>query len=267
MFDKFYFSIFDKAEEKRNDFFRKIRNNVSYRQPKINRDCFYINYPNEKGFKCKQKLIALPLAFWSVVVKIIYHVCKGIFLTMTCEFMDKNRYLIAHGFHVLRDVHESYGYVMSIFNEKYGNFIIQKCQFHRDCYNMFIAYTTLIVQTKLALSKNQKNIKLSALSKEVIASIFPRLKSKSDPEEAIQKEWFSNFTSEDVMTAIKKRLLSNHHARLISKQQINGINLSELKSLQLSFPKDDYYRSILFNNLEVSQVQTLLNDPDLRLNL
>lgn len=86
-----------------------------------------------------RKVIALPAAAWSGVVKTIYHLALAIFIGIPKAFSDQKPYLRALLFHAARDLQESYGQLASLFNDRYGQFHVQESQFQKACYGCFIA--------------------------------------------------------------------------------------------------------------------------------
>jgi len=54
-------------------------------------------------------------------------------------FSDKGKYFQAHIFYIGRDFQESFGWLLSLFNDRLGQFHIQGSEFHKTCYDNFLA--------------------------------------------------------------------------------------------------------------------------------
>jgi hypothetical protein len=91
----------------------------------------------------ERKLVALPLAFWSGVVMTIYHLAQALFSAVVCD-ADKTLYLYSVG----RDFQESFGRVVSLFNDTYGQYHIQESQFNKTCYECFEGSDVVITEPK-----------------------------------------------------------------------------------------------------------------------
>lgn len=80
---------------------------------------------SSKGW-IKRKIIALPMALWSILVKTIYHLVKAVISSR-----KQNCYK------VYRDLQAGWGHFISLFNDCYGSYHIQASSFHRECYDLF----------------------------------------------------------------------------------------------------------------------------------
>lgn len=86
----------------------------------------------------KRKLIALPSVLWTSVIQLIYHLSKAIFVGTLKIFFGNKNYIRAQFFFAARDIHESYGRIISLFHDRYGLFIIHKCELEKYCYESFM---------------------------------------------------------------------------------------------------------------------------------
>jgi|GEM_PF-2665838 len=88
-----------------------------------------------------RKVIALPAAIWSGIVKTIYHLAKAILVgVIACS--GGNNYLKAQFFYIARDLQESLGWSATLLNDRYGQYHIQESGFHKSCYNCFLTNNT-----------------------------------------------------------------------------------------------------------------------------
>jgi DnaJ-domain-containing protein 1 len=132
------------------------------------------NYKNfSEKYRCNTKLwigrkiSALPLAIWSATVKMIYHLAKALFLgplfffipekyvANNIPYSDEGRYLKSQIFHIGRDLQESLGRLVSLFDDRYGLYLIQESQFHAACYDYLenVTYSTLRISMELVAKK------------------------------------------------------------------------------------------------------------------
>jgi len=124
--------------------FNYAKQSLKYTYGDVSRQKFNVKYSAE-GCWAGRKLIALPAAVWSVVVKALYHLAKAILIGIPKAFFDKGQYLKAQVFYVTRDFQESYGRLTSFFNDRYGQFHVQESQFQKTCYDCFTTNITLSV--------------------------------------------------------------------------------------------------------------------------
>lgn len=101
----------------------------------VSRHEFNRNYSKE-GWQGR-KVVALPLALWNTIVKTIYTLAKLIILFPIKIFKERSD-LTAHFYHIIRDLEEGLGWLATLFNDRYGQFLIQDSQFHKKAYNNFL---------------------------------------------------------------------------------------------------------------------------------
>jgi Flp pilus assembly protein TadD len=97
----------------------------------------FCNYYSPGGW-CGRKVYALPLAIWSLVIKTIYHLAKAVIVGIGKACSGDSRCLKAHIFYVGRDFQEAFGWLVSLFNDRYGQYHIQESVFHKSCYDSFL---------------------------------------------------------------------------------------------------------------------------------
>lgn len=95
----------------------------------VNLKNFSYNYtPNGR---LKRKIIAIPALILSGVVKSTFHVFKGIFFSFF-----RYKYIKKQSFYLIRDFQESFGWFITLFNDKIGQFHLQESNFHKKSYEL-----------------------------------------------------------------------------------------------------------------------------------
>lgn len=102
--------------------------NVSYKD--------YSEAYSEKGWRTR-KIIALPAALWSGIVKTIYHIGELLMALLASIGGNQSLQLRASAFRVVRDLEEGFGRLVSLFHDKYGSYHIEQSTFHNACYDSF----------------------------------------------------------------------------------------------------------------------------------
>lgn len=83
-----------------------------------------------------RKVVALPAAAWSGIVKVTYHLAKAIIFSL---FSDKpGTYFKVQIYSAIRDLEEAFGHILTIFNDKHGLYHIEQASFHKSCYECFL---------------------------------------------------------------------------------------------------------------------------------
>lgn len=88
---------------------------------------------------CGRKIIALPAAAWSGAVKTAYHLAKAILFGILTAPCNKGKYFQSQCFYFARDLQESFGWLISFFNDRFGQYHVQESEFHKTCYDCFSA--------------------------------------------------------------------------------------------------------------------------------
>ena len=84
-----------------------------------------------------RKLKAIPNAFYNGILKTIYHIANVILVK---NYVNNKECLRAMAFYVLRDLTSSVGWIVTLFNDKFGQYLVQKSEFHISCYDFSIKY-------------------------------------------------------------------------------------------------------------------------------
>jgi hypothetical protein len=96
----------------------------------------YSNFYTASGW-FGRKIIAIPAAAWAVIIKTLYHLANAIFCGLPRIPSDGGLYFKAQIFSIVRDLQESFGRILSIFQDRSGLFHIQQAQFYKSCYECF----------------------------------------------------------------------------------------------------------------------------------
>ncbi len=116
----------------RSEIFNHANKNLKFTYGDVTLQKFNKNYSSDGWFG--RKIIAIPKAAWSLAVKTIYHLVKAILVGIIMAISDSGKYFKTHCFCIVRDLQESFGWLISIFNDKFGQYHIQESQFQKSCY-------------------------------------------------------------------------------------------------------------------------------------
>lgn len=100
--------------------------------------------PKKVAFR---KIIAIPMAFFAGLIKTIYHLACAILLGIRDAIKRKGNGFRANIYKISCDFKEAAGYVVTLFNDRRGSYIIQKSTFNKICSDAFQA--TSIAEQKL----------------------------------------------------------------------------------------------------------------------
>lgn len=88
--------------------------------------------------KLGKKIIALPAAIWYGCVKTIYHLAILLFFEIKKKVSSLNpnetQTLLAEKFYIKNDIKKSFGWLLTLFRDQAGAYIIQSSQFQRSYY-------------------------------------------------------------------------------------------------------------------------------------
>ena len=178
----------------RNSYFfaaiRKLpRSNVSEISDHVKR-CLQFTYVDVSFKEFKQnhwthywfgrKIIALPAATYSGIVKTIYHLTTAILVTVVPPRDNKN-HLQAQCFYIARDLQETFGWLITLLNDSYGQYHVQASGFHKSCYEHFLS-------AKSDITGNPSNFSYYSYSRNTHQDVVDALnacKSPSDAEKII----------------------------------------------------------------------------------
>ncbi|MFA6915360.1 MAG: hypothetical protein WC222_03105 [Parachlamydiales bacterium] len=96
----------------------------------------YEGYYQSKG-STQRKIVAIPLAIFSGLVKSIYHLAKAIFYGIPRACIGDGSHFFANIYRFTRNLEEALGWIVTLFNDKRGSYLIQESLFHNACYSYF----------------------------------------------------------------------------------------------------------------------------------
>lgn len=96
-----------------------------------------------------RKIIALPPIVLGTV-KAVYHLAEAILGGLIIHSSD-TKYLKSKLFCVARDLQESFGWLATLFSDKYGQYHVQESRFHKLCYDCFLKGNISDTKTKETL--------------------------------------------------------------------------------------------------------------------
>lgn len=85
-----------------------------------------------------RKIVALPHAAWSGIVKSTYHLAKAVFVGIPKAFFDKGEYFQVQCYHIARDFEASLGWLITMINDKFGCYLIEESDFQKGCYDVLL---------------------------------------------------------------------------------------------------------------------------------
>lgn len=133
-------SYYNVVKEKPNVFkaiLNHTKSSVKFKCVDVEVQEFNKKYSSEGWFR--RKVFALPAAIWSGVVKTIYHLAKAIIIGFLKALSDDGKYFQSQLFYTGRDLQESFGWLVSLLNDRYGQYHIQESGFHKSLYNYFLS--------------------------------------------------------------------------------------------------------------------------------
>ena len=182
---------FENDEQK---FFQSIQSaSLKYEYTNVNYQNFCVNY--QAGNWIGRKFLAIPAVFYCGVIKPIYHLAQVLLVKLSKNFISNQKCLQVSTYYVIRDLTAAAGWITTLFNDKFGQYVAQKNDFHTDCYNFSIKNGSLLVK----LVEKYKQINLLPRAKK--AQALPKLANayliSGKPEDAlylIQKEGVNHTT-------------------------------------------------------------------------
>lgn len=120
----------------------------------------YESHHKFEGF-FDRKIIAIPNALYSGIVKTTYHLASAIFLGIPLECYElANQILFKNDpnlqrhftfsinmYKAGRDFEESVGWITTLFHDKAGSYLVQESLFQKECYSIYQAQTRIKIST------------------------------------------------------------------------------------------------------------------------
>lgn len=106
------------------------------------------------------KMVALPSAFTSGVIKVVCHLAHIIFkgIPKTCRQFDLT-YIKADIYTIIRDVEESFGWIVTFFHETWGQYLVEKSLFHKTCYTVALKRNSVPQEKAIVMEERRESVK------------------------------------------------------------------------------------------------------------
>jgi hypothetical protein len=191
-----------------------------------------VNYPayegkyTPKGY-IQRKIVAIPAALWAGIVKSIYHLAKVVFYGIPKACIGESRHIKADVYRIARDMEEALGWLVTLFNDKRGSYLIQESLFQKECYNYFEEVQKKVSSSHSSRSNNNYPF---SFSRTFINGVeIPHC------EEArkITLRNFREMNSEARQEAIKKFQLQSNIEAIGQEQFFQKLNEANEQALEL----------------------------------
>ena len=174
----------------------------------------FTNSLAEEG-SLKRKVAALPFTLFALV-RIVCHAVKAVFIGLPKAVFDRGQSLKLESYHIARDFQSAFGWILTLFHDRAGQFHAQESAFQKQCYDFFV------------LNREQKtNFRKTYPSDGTDRSKFALL-HVTTVEHAMEYAWF---TSE--------------HLGLISSEQMKELPLPLLERFFPNTDEGEKHRKIL----------------------
>ncbi len=182
----------------------------------------------------EKKVVALPMAIWSGLVKTVYHLALAIFIGIPKAVMGDPRSLKVYTFSFQRDLQAAFGQILSIFNSIHGAYHVEKSAFYNASYPLALGRT------------NEAREEM-----EYFQAYIKEAKNHSDAFRRIPNEWMH-----------KKKILSAYieaRAKVCSSK-----NEENVKAFVTSLPKSALLEAVKIDWMILAHVEeTLQSDPEI----
>lgn len=120
----------------------KAKNKLNFHYGKATRKEFNNDYTvNGWGLR---KIICIPAAFYSGAVKSTFHLAQAILIGIVKAPFDNGKYFIAKVYTTAQDFHASYGWLITLFNDRHGQFDVEESEFQQTCYRRHLSKDELV---------------------------------------------------------------------------------------------------------------------------
>ncbi len=101
--------------------------------------------PCEKNARIVKKVIAPVCGIGYGIVLSVYQLALALFIGVPKMMAGKsNGYFKAHYFTAVRNVEHGFGWLATIFNDKWGSYLVEDAQHHKCLYQYFISETHVV---------------------------------------------------------------------------------------------------------------------------
>ncbi len=213
---------------------------------------FCKEYSEEKWML--RKVIAIPYALLTGILRTIYDLIVAV-LKLRQDFQSSKLAC----YRAARDLQEGAGWLVTLFNDKYGSYLIQKSYFHRQCYDSIEAALPKdkpdvppIPKRPTAISLQafiEKYSKASAVQRErliqsyhlteIVNEIektykegFVEALKRMKPEYLSRFKTVTDFTVYYPYSVLKYALMSDEEFNQVTLEQVKGITLNQYQFIQ-----------------------------------
>ena len=245
------------SEEK---FEKEAKNRLTFAFGHVDFTQFSQNYSAE-GWG-RRKVVALPMMVWSGVVKTTCDLVSGVFYGIFR--WDHGRYAQAYLYCIARDAQEAFGWFVSLFNDQYGLYHIEKSEFQQTAYacyrkhhkNVYIDWDWTSEKVQAYVEKEYRI--LAGYESDCLSDDhWRKLKLSGLSYYYLKHLFFSDKRHEAVSLEENRRRFG-----LVSSSEVNGALQKNtlVPNSQLSFHNlfsDDHWRHLTFSLLSVEKMEKL----------
>lgn len=154
--NSFYLEILEEKEafSSEKKICEQVKNQLQFKYGDVDQQHFNVKYSSVGWLG--RKMIALPTAAWIGVVQTSYHLALVVLIGIPLLCLGKAEHLKVQVFNLARDFQGCYGCLVSLFNDRYGQFHIQESEFQKACYQYFMADHG--INKEIVLSKWEEEI-------------------------------------------------------------------------------------------------------------
>lgn len=143
------------------DIFTYAQTNIKFKYQHVSCQDFFKAY-NEKwngslrGMKkpwLARTIVALTFSGWCGVVMPVYHLATGIMEGCFNIRSVDVKYFKAHFFIVIRDLQQSFGWLLSVLHHAYGQYHVEEGKFYSKCCTRFLEHKKVTVAAEQALKR------------------------------------------------------------------------------------------------------------------
>lgn len=233
-----YSSIAFKREAHFEEEYFKV---IKYQYGNPSYDEFSRRYSGE-GF-LKRKVIALPKFFRIIFVKTLMH----ILITLNKSLKKKRNTAKLNFYKVIRDIEEASGWLITIFHDKIGSYLVQESKFQKKCY-----------------SHHRHLLKKEEISKIRFNDLLENIKKNCWNKEALDRSFIYSKKGKENYLSLKNDHLHNILIENQSSYYFDSLSMEQCRVLNYSlFTKEIILK--IFKNNELGKKRFEILSEDLKL--
>lgn len=182
----------------------------------------YSNYQYNSNNYLFRKLMVVSGCVEAGIVGVVSHLARAILYGIPMACIGKKYHFKADLYRVVRDLQEGLGWIVTLFHDRAGSYLVQESIFHRKCYDQFEKLRAIPPLSDEVLQ--QRGIPYA--SRKQLRAIFPY----RDEED---KRRFALVPHSQIQSLLSK--LEDDQLCLISIDQIKVLDLSQLDSKKLFY--------------------------------